>query len=83
MWKTSLSLTYTATTDYIEATKNVNFDLGDAEGSTACASFSTTEDEQVEGVETFLVQLSSTDSVDISGGSSIINIEDNDGEEVE
>ena len=48
-------------------------------GSTACAFFSTTEDEQVENAETFLVQLSSTDSVDISGGSSIINIEDNDG----
>ena len=49
------------------------------QGSTSCGVFTTIDNTNVEAEETFLVQMTSIDSVDIERGSSIVHIVDNDG----
>ena len=57
-----------------------SFPSGSVTGDVRCVSLSTYSDRTVENTETFLVVLDSFDSVIITSGTAVVNIQDDDGE---
>ena len=70
----------TAQNDYLSGTTTSSFIAGSSPGGTRCDSVITFSDTRVENIETFLLELSSFDSVILSDEVAVVTIMDNDGE---
>ena len=68
-----------ALSDYLDIEQTGSFPSGSGPGDERCVTISTFAERVVENTETFLVQLDSFDSVIITDGTAIVNIQDNDG----
>ena len=71
---------FSALSDYLNIGQTGSFPSGSGPGDQRCVTISTFSDRIVENTETFLVQLNSFDSVIITDGTAIVNIQENDGE---